>query len=64
VRISASVAKRRGNAFFVHPANRFFMLVFYGAGGIAPAGATKGLSDRPLEPFGVRTFGVDFFRKN
>ena len=27
-------------------------------------GATKGLSDRPLEPFGVRTFGVDFFRKN
>ena len=32
-------------------------------GGIAPAGATKGLSDRPLETFGVRTFGVDFFRK-
>ena len=30
----------------------------------APAGATKGLSDRPLETFGVRTFGVDFFRKN
>ena len=28
------------------------MLVFYGAGGIAPAGATKGLSDRPLETFG------------
>ncbi len=40
------------------------MLVFYGAGGIAPVGTTKGLSDRPLETFGVRTFGVDFFRKN
>ena len=32
-------------------------------GGIAPACATKGLSDCPLETFGVRTFGVDFFRK-
>ena len=40
------------------------MLVFYGAGGIAPAGATKELSDCPLETFGVRTFRVDFFRKN
>ena len=42
----------------------FSYLIFIVAGGIAPAGATKGLSDRPLETFGVRTFGVDFFRKN
>ena len=27
-------------------------LIFLVAGGIAPAGATRGLSDRPLDPFG------------
>ena len=31
-------------------------LVFYVAEGIAPAGATRGLSDRPLDPFGAATF--------
>ena len=30
-----------------------FILDFIVAGGIAPAGATKGLSDRPLETFGA-----------
>ena len=33
-------------------------LIFIVAEGIAPAGATKGLSDRPLETFGAATFGV------
>ena len=31
----------------------FSYLIFIVAGGIAPAGATKGLSDRPLETFGA-----------
>ena len=30
----------------------FSYLIFIVAGGIAPAGATRGLSDRPLDPFG------------
>ena len=34
------------------------LLDFDGTWGITPAGATKGLSDRPLETFGAATFGV------
>ena len=33
-------------------------LIFHVAEGIAPAGATKGLSDRPLDPFGYSAFIV------
>ena len=33
-------------------------LLFCASRGFAPAGATKGLSDRPLETFGAATFGV------
>ena len=36
--------------------NCFLVLIF--AGGIAPAGATRGLSDRPLDPFGYSAFIV------
>ena len=32
------------------------------AGDFAPAGATKGLSDRPLETFGAYAPILDFFR--
>ena len=32
--------------------------LFCASRGFAPAGATKGLSDRPLETFGAATFGV------
>ena len=55
----------RWNAIF-SASSAFFLTISYSflQGIFAPAGATKGLSDRPLETFGVRTFGVDFFRKN
>ena len=33
-------------------------LVLFVAGGIASAEATRGLSGRPLDPFGAATFGV------
>ena len=39
----------------------FPMLVFFVARGFASAEATRGLSDRPLDPFGFATTGVDFF---
>ena len=38
--------------------NSFIIVV---TGGIAPAGATKGLSDRPLETFGSML--LEFYRK-
>ena len=33
-----------------------------GAGGIAAAAATRGLSDRPLDPFGCASMFIDFYR--
>ena|GEM_PF-1883679 len=47
------------------PASRdvvLLLLVFFVAGGIAPAGATRGLCGRPLDPFAVHTPRLDFFR--
>ena len=46
---SPSAALTAYFALFLHSAH---------AGDFAPAGATKGLSGRPLETFGAATFGV------
>jgi len=50
----------RWNAIF-SASNAFFLTISYSflQGIFAPAGATKGLSDRPLETFGAATFGVN-----
>ena len=41
---------------------RFCGLIFFVAGGIAAAAATRGLSDRPLDPFGCTLLLVDLYR--
>ena len=48
------------NAIFFR-VQRIFLTISYSflQGIFAPAGATKGLSDRPLETFGAATFGVN-----